>query len=53
MSNLSVQVTLRNPPLKPPLLAAMKSTNYLLNALYAMEAKENGGTTGILVKAGV
>ncbi|CAM9685715.1 unnamed protein product [Phaeothamnion confervicola] len=34
-------------PLKPPLLATIKSTNYLLNALTAMEAQDRGGTLGI------
>ena len=34
-------------PIKPRYLAIMKSTNYLLNALCAMEAKEKGGHYGI------
>ncbi|CAM9192047.1 unnamed protein product [Chrysoparadoxa australica] len=34
-------------PLKPPLLATVKSTNYMLNALVSMTAQDNGGTLGI------
>jgi 4-amino-4-deoxychorismate lyase len=34
-------------PIKPRYLAIMKSTNYLINALCAMEAKEKGGHYGI------
>jgi hypothetical protein len=33
-------------PLKPPLLASMKSTNYLLNALCAMDSEGGGGVLG-------
>ncbi|CAN0378042.1 unnamed protein product, partial [Discosporangium mesarthrocarpum] len=36
-------------PMKPKLLATMKSTNYLLNALVAMESEDKGGIQGILV----
>ncbi|CAG9333038.1 unnamed protein product [Blepharisma stoltei] len=36
-------------PLKPKLLATMKSTNYLLNALCAMESQDQGGHFGIMV----
>ena len=36
-------------PMKPPLLANIKSNNYLLNALTAMEAQEKGGTLGVQV----
>ena len=36
-------------PLKPPLLAEMKSNNYLLNVLTAMAAQDAGGTLGIQV----
>lgn len=32
-------------PLKPPLLATLKSNNYLLNALVAMEADKRGGAS--------
>lgn len=34
-------------PLKPTLLATMKTTNYLLNALVCMESVEQGGSFGI------
>jgi len=36
-------------PLKPQLLANMKSNNYMINALTAMEAQEGGGNLGIQV----
>ena len=36
-----------NVPLKPPLLATVKSTNYLLNALCAEESQRKGGYLGI------
>lgn len=36
-------------PLKTQMLATMKSNNYLLNALVAMEAEDRGGTLGIQV----
>jgi hypothetical protein len=36
-------------PLKPPLLASMKSTNYLLNALCAMDSEGGGGCLGTCV----
>jgi branched-subunit amino acid aminotransferase/4-amino-4-deoxychorismate lyase len=35
--------------MKPPLLATIKSNNYLLNVLTHMEAVDRGGTFGILV----
>jgi len=38
-------------PMKPPLLATIKSNNYLLNALTAMEAQDNGGTLGVQTDA--
>lgn len=34
-------------PLKPRYLATMKSTNYLLNALCALESEEKGGRFGV------
>lgn len=37
-------------PLKPTLLATMKSTNYLINALTAMESEDNGGFVGVQVE---
>jgi 4-amino-4-deoxychorismate lyase len=37
-----VTTAMVNVPLKPRLLANMKSKNYLLNALVAMEAEEQG-----------
>lgn len=36
-------------PLKPPLLATMKSNNYLINALVAMEAEARGADQGIQI----
>mmetsp|Transcript_45098 Transcript_45098/g.72517 ORF Transcript_45098/g.72517 Transcript_45098/m.72517 type:complete len:207 (+) Transcript_45098:159-779(+) len=38
-------------PLKPKLLANMKSNNYMINALTAMEAEEKGGNLGFQVDA--
>ena len=38
-------------PLKPPLLATAKTTNYLLNALTTMAAEERGGHLGINLHA--
>ncbi|KAG5181201.1 aminotransferase [Tribonema minus] len=38
-------------PLKPPLLAGIKSTNYLLNALCAMDSEGAGGALGIQADA--
>ena len=43
------EVTVRNTPMKPQLLATIKSNNYLLNVLTHMEAVDLGGTFGILV----
>lgn len=43
------EVTVKGVPMKPPLLATMKSNNYLLNCLTAMEATDRGGRFGILV----
>ncbi|GAB5363279.1 hypothetical protein AAMO2058_000869900 [Amorphochlora amoebiformis] len=34
-------------PVKPPLLANMKSNNYMINALSSMEAEDYGGSLGI------
>ena len=39
-------------PLKPPLLATMKSNNYLLNALVAMEAEARDAQLGIQLEHG-
>lgn len=39
-------------PLKPPLLATMKSNNYLLNALVAMEAEARNATLGVQLDNG-
>ena len=36
-------------PLKPRYLAELKSNNYMLNAMTAMEAQARGGTFGIAV----
>jgi len=41
-----------NVPLKPDLLATMKTNNYLLNALVAMEAQKSGANLGIQVDDG-
>jgi 4-amino-4-deoxychorismate lyase len=38
-------------PLKPPMLATSKTTNYLLNALVTMAAEERGGFLGIQLHA--
>ena len=38
-------------PLKPPLLAELKSNNYMLNALTMMAARDRGGTFGIGIDA--
>ena len=42
------EVTVRDTPMKPQLLATIKSNNYLLNVLTHMEAIDLGGTFGIL-----
>ncbi len=38
-------------PIKPPLFARCKSTNYLPNALVVMEAKDRGADNGIFIDA--
>jgi len=43
------EVIVRSVPLKPNFLANIKSNNYLLNALTAMAAREQGGKFGILL----
>lgn len=43
------EVTVRDVPMKPPLLAELKSNNYLLNCLTAMDAQSRGGKYGILL----
>lgn len=43
------EVTIKDTPLKPPMLASIKSNNYLLNVLTHMEATDQGGRFGILV----
>lgn len=43
------EVTIRNTPMKPKLLANIKSNNYLLNVLTHLEATDGGGRFGILV----
>jgi len=43
------EFTVTGVPMKPPALATMKSNNYLLNCLTAMESKDKGGKFGILV----
>lgn len=42
-------VRLSTVPMKPPLLAQIKSNNYMLNCMTAMEAQSKGGSFGILV----
>lgn len=37
-------------PMKPPLLATVKNTNYLLNVLVSMESQDRGGKWGIWVE---
>lgn len=43
------EATVVDTPMKPPLLATIKSNNYLLNVLTHMEAVDRGGTFGVLV----
>ena len=43
------EATVRDTPMKPPLLAQIKSNNYLLNVLTHLEAADDGGTFGIIV----
>jgi len=43
------EATVIDTPMKPPLLATIKSNNYLLNVLTHMEAVDRGGTFGVLV----
>lgn len=44
------EATVHDTPMKPELLATIKSNNYLLNVLTHMEAVDRGGRFGILVK---
>jgi len=44
-----VKVVTSAVPIKPPLFARMKSTNYLPNVLVLIEAKDSGADNGILV----
>jgi len=50
MPHPGAEVTVRSVPMKPPLLAELKSNNYMLNCLTGMAAQEAGGFFGILVK---
>jgi 4-amino-4-deoxychorismate lyase len=43
------EYTVTGVPMKPPALAIIKSNNYLLNCLTAMESKDKGGRFGILL----
>ncbi len=43
------EATVSSTPMKPPLLAQIKSNNYLLNVLTHLEATDRGGTFGIIV----
>jgi 4-amino-4-deoxychorismate lyase len=45
------EVIVRDVPLKPPVLATLKSSNYLVNALAAMRARDGGGALGIQLDA--
>ena len=45
------EVFVRDVPLKPDLLAEIKSNNYMLNALLTLRAKDLGGSLGIAVDA--
>jgi len=47
--NEGIAETVVSVPLKPTLLATIKSNNYMLNALSAMEAESKGGQLGIMV----
>jgi len=49
MSSGIPEATVSETPMKPPLLATIKSNNYLLNVLTHMEAVDRGGTFGVLV----
>ena len=49
MSSGIPEATVLDTPMKPPLLATIKSNNYLLNVLTHMEAVDRGGTFGVLV----
>ena len=43
------EVFVKDVPLKPKLLATVKSNNYMLNALLTLRAKETGGDLGIAI----
>lgn len=45
-----VTIRLSAVPMKPPLLARIKSNNYMLNCLTAMEAQSHGGKFGIMIR---
>jgi len=47
------EVTVRTSevPMKPPLLARVKSNNYMLNCITAMEAQKRGGKFGLQIRA--
>ena len=49
MSSGIPEATVLDTPMKPPLLATIKSNNYLLNVLTHMEAVDRAGTFGVLV----
>lgn len=44
-----VKVVSSNVPIKPPLFARIKSTNYLPNVLVLLEAKERGADNGVFL----
>jgi branched-subunit amino acid aminotransferase/4-amino-4-deoxychorismate lyase len=43
------EYTVTDVPIKPPMLATIKSNNYMLNVLTAMSAQDKGGNFGILL----
>jgi len=44
-----IKVITSHVPIKPPLFARIKSTNYLPNVLVALEAKDHGADNGIFI----
>ena len=46
------EVVVMSVPMKPTLLATIKSTNYLINSLVCMDAEDRGGYLGIQARRG-
>jgi 4-amino-4-deoxychorismate lyase len=44
-----IKVVTSQIPIKPPLFARIKSTNYLLNVLVVLEAKDQGADNGVFI----